>query len=79
MLLPGCNQELIRRAVWAAVRIEHEHQSNAGRFRSVCWVPPLEHRRPVESDEHKLHLQRKKTSAVLVPLSPEPQSPVLLR
>jgi len=68
--------ELIRRAVWAAVRIEHEHQSNAGRFRSVCWVPPLEHRRPVESDEHKLHLQRKKTSAVLVPLSPEPQSPV---
>jgi len=39
--------ELIRRAIWATLRIEHEHQSNAGRFRSVCWVPPLEHRRPM--------------------------------
>lgn len=41
-------QELIRRGLWATVRIEHEHQSNAGRFRSVCWVPPLDHRRPVQ-------------------------------
>lgn len=40
--------ELIRRGLWATVRIEHEHQSNAGRFRSVCWVPPLDHRRPVQ-------------------------------
>ncbi|CAL1164725.1 unnamed protein product [Cladocopium goreaui] len=38
--------ELIRRGLWATIRIEHEHQSNAGRFRSVCWVPPLDHRRP---------------------------------
>lgn len=38
--------ELIRRALWATIRIEHEHESNAGRFRSICWVPPLEHRRP---------------------------------
>ncbi|CAJ1339361.1 unnamed protein product [Effrenium voratum] len=40
--------ELIRRGIWATLRIEHEHQSNAGRFRSVCWVPPLDHRRPVQ-------------------------------
>ena len=39
-------EELIRRGLWATIRIEHEHQSNAGRFRSVCWVPPLDHRRP---------------------------------
>lgn len=36
--------ELFRRAIWAIIRLEHEHLSNAGRFRSVCWVPPLEHR-----------------------------------
>ena len=40
------SEELIRRGLWATIRIEHEHQSNAGRFRSVCWVPPLDHRRP---------------------------------
>jgi len=37
--------ELVRRALWATIRLEHEHLSNAGRFRSICWVPPLEHRR----------------------------------
>lgn len=46
-------EELIRRGLWATIRIEHEHQSNAGRFRSVCWVPPLEHRRPVPDKPKK--------------------------
>lgn len=36
--------ELVRRAIWATIRLEHEHLSNASRFRAVCWVPPLEHR-----------------------------------
>jgi len=58
--------ELIRRAIWATVRLEHEHLSNASRFRSVCWVPPLEHRRPAER-----HLSTKDET----PLSP--QRPVL--
>mmetsp|Transcript_21760 Transcript_21760/g.39995 ORF Transcript_21760/g.39995 Transcript_21760/m.39995 type:complete len:812 (-) Transcript_21760:37-2472(-) len=38
--------ELCRRALWILLRLEHEHLSNAGRFRSVCWVPPLTQPRP---------------------------------
>lgn len=33
--------ELYRRAQWAIIRIEHEHLTNASRYRSLCWVPPF--------------------------------------
>ncbi|CAK8985187.1 unnamed protein product [Durusdinium trenchii] len=61
--------ELFRRSMWATVRIEHEHLSNAGRFRSVCWVPPLEHRRskaPVTAAERWEMLKRRATVVALV-------------
>mmetsp|Transcript_58901 Transcript_58901/g.137639 ORF Transcript_58901/g.137639 Transcript_58901/m.137639 type:complete len:801 (-) Transcript_58901:101-2503(-) len=41
--------ELCRRGLWVILRLEHEHLSNASRFRSVCWVPPLIQSKPVAS------------------------------
>lgn len=32
--------ELLRRSVWAVLRIEYEQTANGGGFRSILWVPP---------------------------------------
>mmetsp|Transcript_48412 Transcript_48412/g.105379 ORF Transcript_48412/g.105379 Transcript_48412/m.105379 type:complete len:708 (-) Transcript_48412:532-2655(-) len=33
--------EIYRRAQWVILRFEHEHLTNASKYRSVLWVPPL--------------------------------------
>lgn len=33
--------ELFRRAIWAVLRFEHEHLTNASKYRAFCWVPFL--------------------------------------
>jgi hypothetical protein len=33
--------EIMRRAVWAVLRIEHEQHTNASGFRAILWVPKI--------------------------------------
>lgn len=33
--------EIVRRSVWAALRIENEQHTNAGGFRAILWVPNI--------------------------------------
>lgn len=33
--------EILRRGMWATLRIEHEHLTNASRYRAMLWVPPV--------------------------------------
>ncbi|CEM00571.1 unnamed protein product [Vitrella brassicaformis CCMP3155] len=33
--------EILRRTLWALIRLENEHLTNSSRYRAMLWVPPL--------------------------------------
>jgi len=43
--------EIMRRSIWAVIRIEHEQVSNASNYRALMWVPT---RMTIDPEENKL-------------------------